>query len=291
MTHTYRTANLFGADLPAMPVEVAGFSFHYADMADMPLSATRPAGAWDDTAWDNMNSFRGGTAENAVMLARQGWPEGAERARALHDGIQAAAPSRARLARYDVAGQLPNIPRALAGNPMNMRRMVRTETAQRPIVSLVCSICVNSNFPADGLIEHAAAVAGAVDFLEQAGFRCDVLVVARFKESIAGEVAVRLKAPEQPLNLSVLAYGLGHPSFLRRLIFGVIQSDRCMRTLGVGLGYATDIKPMPELGTFTIGAAHDAGSNVRAPARFRYILRQLAEQGCPGIPQDMSDAA
>lgn len=288
MSETYRTANLFGADLPDMPADAPGFRFHYADMSEMPMSVTRPAGAWDDTAWDGSNAFRGGTAANAVTLARQGWPNGAERARALHDGIQAAMPSRPTLGRFDVAGAVPSIPRALAGNPLHMRRMVRKETAQRPIVSLVCSICVPASYPANGLIAHAAAVAGAVDFLETAGFRCNVLVAARFRDSaINGEVAVQLKAPEQPLNLAVVAYGLGHPSFLRRIVFGVLQADLCMAPIGQGLGMATDLEALPDAGTFTIRRASNEPSGRSAADRFRKILRQLAEQGCPGIPQDV----
>lgn len=288
MTETWKTAALFAADLPA----ASNYSrWHFADMADMPLYPLIPATAWNDSAWNDDDSFRGGSMRHAISLARSGWPVGAETARKLHEGVQAAMPERKRLAAYSVAGSVPSIPRAIAGNPMSMRRIVTKETAQRPIVTLVCDICVGAFFPASGMIAHAAAVAGIVDFLESAGFRCDVLTVARFRGRMSGEIAVRMKAPEQPLNLAVLAYGLGHPSFFRRHMFAILQADPEMKPLGDGLGTVDRLEPAPELGTFTIGAASTCGDGATAPARFRHILTELARQGCPGVPGGQDEAA
>lgn len=289
----FKTPDLFSCDLPALPAGSESIRFHYADMANMPMWVNKPTSAWDETSWDNDSSFRGGaTMSEAITLARQGWPEGAEQAKALHDGIQASVPVRRRMARYDVAGQVPNMPRALAGNPMFMYRMVRSETAQRPIISLVCDICVDCSCPASGMLAHAAAVASAVDFLEDDGFRCSVLVIMRTRCSkFTAEIAVQLKAPEQPLNLVVMAYGLGHPSFFRRLMFAILQATKACKPLGSGLGTVRQVPAAPELGTFTIGAADSAGRHAEAPDRFRYILRDLARQDCPGIPEDMQDAA
>lgn len=288
---SFKTDNLFAADLPEVS-SGTWVRFHYADMADMPTWSAPPRTAWDDSAWDNENNRRGGGISNAITLARQGWPEGAEQARALHAGIQASVPVRAKLARHDVAGEFPVIARALAGNPLYMRRMVRKETAQRPIVLLVCDICVSWNFPASGMLAHAAAVAAVVDFLEDAGFRCNVIVVARATCSkVSSEIAVQLKAPEQPLNLATLAYGMGHPSFFRRLMFATWYADADCKPLGTALGVVKSIPAAPELGTYTIGAASKAGDNATAQARFRHILRELDRQGCPGIPEDMRDAA
>lgn len=286
MADNFKTAPLFIVDLPAMSAGRENVRFHYADMADMPMFARKPESAWDDLPWDDDNGFRGGTMANAIKLARYGWQDGAEQAQALHAGVQATVPSRKRLARYDVAGAFPSIPRALAGNPLYMRRLTRKETSQRPIVSLVCNICVSALFPVDEMLKHAAAVASIVDFLETAGFRCEVLVVSRFDGRVNAEVAVQLKAPEQPLNLATVAYGIGHPSFLRRLMFAVVKADSDCSPLGGGLGMTGYVPPAPELGTFTIAAANSAGNRTSAPARFRHILRELADQGCPGIPED-----
>ena len=289
MPDNFKTDALFVVDLPCMP-HGESVRFHYADMADMPLHARKPDSAWDDTSWDEDIKFRGGTMAQAISLARHGWLEGAEQAVALHAGVQATIPTRRKLARYDVAGAVPSIPRALAGNPMGMRRMTARETAQRPIISLVCDICVSSSFPAEDMLRHAAAVAAVVDLLEESGFRCAVLVVARVTSRVNSEIVVCLKQPEQPLNLSVLAYGLGHPSMFRRLMFSVWQSEKDCEPLGYGLGSVHRLESAPELGTYTIGAASRAGDGVKAPKRFRHILRELELQGCPGIPEELQAA-
>lgn len=281
----FQTPALFASDLLAFVADTPVYRYHYADMADMPFADHAPPGAWDDTAWNSENKFRGGTIGNAVQLTRQGWPEGAETARRLRDGVQAAMPERRRIAAYGIAGAVPCVARAIAGNPMNMRRVVLSETAQRPIITLVCDIAVNSGFPADDLLKHAAAVAAIVDLLEDGGFRCGVIVVARVTGKVCGEVAVQLKAPEQPLNLAVMAYGLGHPSFWRRNIFAIWQGDAAMQRIGGGLGVPKRVQPMPEHGTFTIGAASRAGDGISATARFGFIMAELGMQGCPGIPQ------
>lgn len=294
MTNTWRTAQLFTAELPDMPRSSAStLRWHFADLADVRLPAIPPAsGTWDqdntDKCWNDTSAMRGGSMADALRMARDGWPEGAETARKLHDGITASLPERRRLARFDVAGTVPSVPRALAGNPLHMRRMVAKATNQRPIITLTCSIAVNWGFPPDAMIAHAAAVAAIVDFLEQDGFRCEVLMVGRTDNSrLAAEIAIKLKSAEQPLNLSVLAFGLGHPALWRRMIFGLLWLDKKAAPLGGGLGHAGTVRALPEAGTFTIQAASQYGEGGdNAAYRFRSILRDLAQQGCPGIPAD-----
>lgn len=293
MTETWKTAALFAADLPAMPLSNA-VRFHYADLADLQIPAVAPSGTWNqdesERCWNDTDRNRGASMADAIAMARLGWPEGAEQARKLHAGIMAALPERKRLAAYSVAGAVPHVARAIAGNPMSMRRIVAKETNQRPIITLVCSIAVNWGYPPQAMLCHAAAMAAVVDFLEDAGFRCEVLMVARTSNSrLAAEIAIKLKAAEQPLNLSVMAYGLGHPAIWRRLIFALLWMTPEASPLGSGLGSVDPVKAMPTAGTFTVQSAakYDHGDHdISAASRFRAILANLASQGCPGIPQE-----
>lgn len=297
MTEIFKTAAIFAADLPAMPLSNA-IRWHFADLADLRIPAFPPAGTWNtyetERCWNDTDSMRGASMKDALAMARDGWADGADQAAKLHDGIVASMPERKRLARFDIAGQVPNIPRALAGNPMNMLRHVRKETAQRPIVTLVCSIAVNWGYPPSAMLCHAAAMAAVVDFLESAGFRCEVLMVARTSNSrLAAEIAIKLKAAEQPLNLSVMAYGLGHPAIWRRMIFALLWMTPEASPLGSGLGSVDPVKAMPEAGTYTVQSAakYDHGDrDMSAASRFKAILASLADQGCPGIPQDAEAA-
>lgn len=291
----WKTARIFERELPAMPSgRQPWVRWHYNDIRDLPTFPERPEGAWNEHAnpWEPKESvFRGPPMPDSIRMAQVGWPEGAEEARKLHDGIMATEPQRLRLAQWAMAGSVPSVTRALAGNPMHMRRMVRKETAQRPVITLVCDIGVNWNFPASGMIAHAAAVAASVDFLEDAGFRCEILSVTRSVNREMGlEQVIRLKTADQALNLSVVAYGLGHPAFFRRLLFAQCYCEPDAKPVGEGLGAASKCQPDPDKGTFTIGAGVDAGISARAPDRFRHIMRELASQGCPGVPEEYREA-
>lgn len=294
MKTIWKTAPLFVGDLPPMggnyPVAVR---WHFADMAALPVPAKPPEGAWGNAnnIWCEKSSQRGATMAEARKMAREGWPEGAETARRLHAGMQVSMPQRQRLARFDVAGAVPHVARAIAGNPASMRRLVASETRQRPVLTLVCDISNSWCEAPENMLAHAVATAGVVDFLEEGGFRCEVITVARVCRSdvIGTEIAVRLKAAEQPVSLAAMAYGLGHPAFYRRLMFAVWYGHAEVAPIKQGLGGVEVTRPAPEAGTFTTPASGNNSGD--AAARFRVLLATLANQGCPGIPEELHIAA
>lgn len=287
MRETFKTAPLFAAILPAMPDTAHAVRWHYADIADMNIPADRPASAWLGSAWNGDDNDKRGTStmRDAMTLAREGWKAGADQAHKLRDGIEAATPHMPRLTRYDVAGSVPSVARAIAGNPMNMRRMQVAESRRMPTITLLCDTSVSWNFPGEAMLKHATAIAAVADILEGAGYRCEILAVERTGDgSMTLESVIRAKAPEDTANLSKLVFTLGHASVLRRLMFASWQMDSDAAELGVGHGSPRPFKAVPESGVFVTPTGESLGTYATPIQRFIATCNALRAQGCPGIP-------
>lgn len=284
MREVWKTQPLHAAVLPPFTSAETVLRWHYADVADMNVSEYPPSCHWSHgDAWDS-NSNRGTrTMKEALDFAHHGWQVGADQAIKLREGIEAATPQMPRLARYDVAGAVPSVARAIAGNPMNMRRMAISESRRMPTITLLCDLSVSWRLPARAMIEHATAIAAVADILEGAGYRCEILACDRSGSKTLGlEVVCRAKAPEEVANLSKIAFTLGHAAMLRRLIFAVWQIDQEARPLGTSHGIPQPFKAMPELGAHTTPTAEAVSGTPLQ--RFIATCNALRAQGCPGIP-------
>lgn len=160
----------------------------------------------------------------AVALLRNGWPAGAERARALSAslaGSLAAADSCERPAPvWDVCGDDADVSRYLEGEPENMVAwMPEAVPASGRVVRVVLDAGVNCTVKEEHLQAAGVMTAAAVDVLEARGVRCEVWVSypAAF-DSTTVEVRHRLKAAEEPLDLARVVAGM-HPSGWRRIGF------------------------------------------------------------------------
>lgn len=160
------------------------------------------------------------TYNDANRLALYGWDKGVT----AIQGLQAAtAGSNAKFRpSYDAAGGVPNIPRAISGNPMCWRRMRRNAPAAR-VLTLAYSVNVGYSATAKMLAATAAVVLDAVAELEKSGYRLNVYAGAVThpgprSQSFAA-CWVKVKEAGQYLQVSRVAYPLAHPAFYRRHLF------------------------------------------------------------------------
>lgn len=161
---------------------------------------------------------------DADALLRNGWPAGAERARALSAslaGSLAAADSCERPAPvWGVSGDDADVSRYLSGEPENMVAwMPEMVPAAGRVVRVVLDAGVNCSVKEEHLQAAGVMTAAAVDVLEARGVRVEVWVSypAAF-DSCTVEVRHRLKAAEEPLDLARVVAGM-HPSGWRRIGF------------------------------------------------------------------------
>ena len=237
---------------------------------------------------------------DSIRVALAGWTEGAEQAARLRDKITAANPHGPRLARWDVAGAYPNMARALAGNPLHMRRMDSARLKRRPVLTLVSHFGAMSSVDGDTMLRRAAVVAAIVDAVESAGYSSQVIAWTASSHNgnskTGAETACVLKDAGQPLDVARLAFGLGHPALLRRMTFAARAAMPSLRILGETMGRThSDVTLTAEQnadGTFLIPAIQYLGednfnSDDRAATRgLRAIIANLSRQGCPAFPDD-----
>ena len=299
--------------LPDMPDNGESMArLHFDSLADLAalIPERAPGTAHNPAGWKMYDkSFHGDakTMGDALKLAREGWRDGAERARPLLERVKVARPTRKALTRYGIAGATPNVPRYLAGNPLNMRTIQRSETSQRPVITLIASTAAPWFVDAETFEGLAVAAMAIVDRLEDAGFRVEV-IAGRRESSTPGngdtskgtgknntmghrsEIMFRLKSADDHLDIDRMVFGMGHPSVHRRLLFaaGGMHPDY-KASLGGCQGYAIALTPLDRPpGTYilpSLASLHD--TNVTEPvAIFDRAIETLKGQGCPGLAED-----
>jgi hypothetical protein len=291
----------FAPYLPALATDAKSVArLHFDNMAALaavvperdPKGDRHCGGAWEQS--DGTAAFAlTKNMTQALKLARDGWEEGAERARPLMDKIKTARPVRKTLSRWDVAGAVPSVPRYLAGNPMHMKTQRLSVSNRQPVVTIVSNWSTPAYVSAKVFECSAVAAAAICDRLEEAGFRVEIIAGRRCSSNTDGEKGhvaetfARIKAPEDSLDLARIAFGLGHPSALRRLSFAICSMHPDMRSATIyGQGYASDFdKAERPPGTYTMpsnkGVEANCGSD---PLKaFDYVVKHLKNQGCPGL--------
>lgn len=258
------------------------------------------SGRWHKGAWTNSESFAGSKdMAHAIDLCRSGWPAGAKRAAKLRDQINAANPMGPRVVKWDVAGAVASVPRALAGNPLAMRRVDSARLRRRPVLTLLSDMSANGGVSASAITNRAAVVAAVVDAVEAAGFACEVVTFeCSAANGTAQIVATTVKESSAPADIGRLAFALGHASFFRRLAWAAFTSDAFTSELGGGLGVATriDEQAANAQGAYILPSAERAESSFKTESAaatdgLAYLIAALRKQDCPAFPRVDSDAA
>lgn len=256
--------------------------------------------AWNDSGWYLGNAEWSGTEtmDEALDLALNGWKEGAEKVEKLINKIHALHPIRKKPVKYAMAGALPDVPRAVSGNIMNMKDLGSAASRKRPIITLLCDMGVNCGVSAEAITNRAAVVAAVIDQIESAGYACEVVSTALTsgwgKGGFNAATSVMAKDSNQPVDLKRLAFALGHSSMFRRLIFadwGLEPS--CHEGLGHGLGHcgvgfnltpedrAKHIYELPSIEDHWRKYDTDDKAMTEGLA---HTVRELQLQSCPAFP-------
>lgn len=198
--------------------------------------------------WDASTSTSGGRSnswdlgagwEGSKSLAHKGWSEGADLVRSIASRIMAK-PTSERAPRwgYDVAGDIPDVGRFMAGRPDNMRRRRKT-FGQSPIITICVNQSVSGGTSAEAFKNYGAALLATIDQIEASGRRVELwsgfaALLGNRRDKLAS-VLTRIKAADEPVDLGALAFGVAHPAFFRRLGFAILErTPRDHETWGYG---------------------------------------------------------
>lgn len=218
----------------------------------------------------------------AVTMAKQGWLEGAQRAQ---HALKAFTPKDAAPdTKIDFYGFRPHVARFCAGAPDNMIRHTREgEGGSGRVLTLAVPVNFNCMTDARKAANFGVAVAQYVNQLEQQGIRVELIAcIANSHNMPEGNDRVifswTVKRADQPLDLAVVAFAIGHPAMFRRLGFALLErcdGRECSCYMFPSKAKLTDlINPMP--GTYILNGMQDANTHAPTPeAALEYVTQQI----------------
>lgn len=248
-------------------------------------------------------SFNGcGSFDEALDMAVQGWAEGGETIERTRGYVRALNPLSPRMIKYGIAGSTPNVPRAIAGNLLNMRVPEPGKSRKKQIITIVYNMCENGGCEAQMITNKAAVTAALIDEIEAKGFAVEVISAVathgydyRNMGRIDAYEFVRIKESHHPIDINRIAFGLGHAAMFRGLFFADMQRNHEFKEIGEGLGSANSMNALKEHNEEQIYTISSAGKPIRADlfkdvdtavtTGLNAIVRELQKQGCPAFPK------
>lgn len=203
-------------------------------------------------------SFTGtDSLDEAVTLATRGWEEGARGVERLLDRVDVkeffARAANKPVLYHDFSGSEVDVAGFVQGVP---EHMVDLHFSNRPIrsVKIIVGIDQHANVAKDKMLQKASSIFLAAEVLRLTGHIVEVLGIAytgdyngRSNNYTLYEIPI-LEAGKY-ISPAQLAFMVGHPSFLRRIIFAnnELESEEVRSRMGFytggGYGYPHKIKP------------------------------------------------
>jgi hypothetical protein len=201
---------------------------------------------------------------DAMQLAKSGWEEGASKIRSsIRLAQRAKSGKRTPVIKWDIAGGFVDIGKYMSGEPECMGS-VRTRVSPKG-KSIECwRLSISTSFGVDSskMVELAKSVAVAISRVESRGKRVKLTISIPVKShnDILCRTDIVIKNAGDAISPSSLAYGCGHPSLLRRLVFATYERGTPEQVLMSQDGYGTpcdDTKNQSEyLGGFCKWKSH-----------------------------------
>lgn len=216
--------------------------------------------------------------EGAVRMAKYGWNEGADK---VQDALKVFAPATPKPdTKTDFYGFRPHVPRYCAGAPDSMIRHTRdAESGSGRVVTLIVPVNAMCMTNAQHMANFGVGVVQYVNQMETQGMRVEVIACcANLINGWRSTFSWTVKRADQPLDLAVIAFAIGHPAMFRRIGFTLLE--RCKAPECCGYGQSADarlsdfINPAP--GTIILNGMKDAHTNAKTPeAAFEYVSKQI----------------
>lgn len=209
----------------------------FLDYVDWTGCEGRRASQNTDNAYFNRTLTQ--SFQEAMQLARYGWPEGLRRLKDIEpidlQLTKIAQQSYDIESRYDVAGGSVNIGRYLSCVPDCMRKMAPTRNHTLP--SRIQKVMILGNFDRtvhpNAVLKHGYMVYQIIDALEQANIQTDITIALsagkyRMYEQHDYhfyETYIKIKDPTDIIYPEKLLFCVAHPSMLRRLVFSEYERN------------------------------------------------------------------
>jgi hypothetical protein len=214
-----------------------------------------------------------------VRMAQDGWLEGAAKVQEALKSFTPATPKPD--TKTDFYGFRPHVPRFCAGAPDNMIRHTRTDALMGSgnVITLAVPVNALAMVSAKGMSNFGVAVAQYVNQMETEGKRVEV--IGMMVSEVSGQRCAHswiVKRAEQPMDLAVVAFSIGHPGMFRRLGFGLRERCALREDPGYGRPLPAKVSDLiePAPGTIVLNGMAEADTVARTPAdALAYIAKQV----------------
>lgn len=266
----------------------------FLDYAENRVSAAKALNSYHSREiGPNNTSFTGTKSlDQALKLARNGWPEGEAYAKPLAEVLFNKVSSLVEREEmvHDVVGASIDIGAYLNDDPECWTRMEShiVDGNSPRIFRIVYNTSISAGIDKQTIIAKGAAIAALVKALEYAGHRAEVWCIpwcmassAENRESANPdyEARVLVKSADQDLDFGRLVMALAHPSTPRRLGFACLEGDPIVNKVMYTYGYPCDC-PKSDRGDIYIGKSfYGEPQWTDARSVIAWILRTLKDQG------------
>jgi hypothetical protein len=141
-----------------------------------------------------------------------------------------------------VAGEQPDVPRYLAGDPFNMIHRGKAKVP-KPTMTIALNIRASCAIGSREIANFGAAIVALVDRLESRRVRVELLGL--FATNISKKRycgAWGIKQAQDHLDLSAVAFSFAHPAMLRRIGFALMERTPAIHECP-GYGFGGGISP------------------------------------------------
>lgn len=257
--------------------------YHFDSLGELGEYINRTPKTWKGRDYDAsetvpLSQSLGATYANAVEMARFGWLEGAAKVQEALKAFRPASPQPD--TRNDVYGFRPNVPRFCAGAPDSMiRHATVAQMGCGKVLTLVVPVNAGAWVSAQSMAHFGTAVAQYVNQLETDGTRveligCLVSVVSGWRVAHTWTV----KRADQPLDLAVVAFTIGHPAMFRRLGFALRERCAAPATPGYGNSQNAELDDVINVppGAVVLNGMKEADTYApTAEEALEYVSRQI----------------
>lgn len=215
---------------------------------------------------------------DALKMARVGWLEGAER---VQEALQAFPPRSPRPdTRTDMYGFRPHVPRFCAGAPDCMiRHADAAETGGGRVLTLVVPLFISAWVEAQRAANFGVAIAQYINQLECDGTRIELIgCFTQRNHSWRTSQAVTIKNADQPLDLAVIAFAIGHPAMFRRIGFALQERSAAPDDRSYGYPLETVLSDLIDAppGVVILGGINAGADASYTPAKaLEYVSKMI----------------
>lgn len=251
----------------------------FSSLIERAINRKAACGERDSRSTFDFDFYKTGSFDDAIKLARDGWPEGsakiAKLANVLTDKITSMIETQT--IRYDVTGNDFDVALMLSDAPEYWTTLETVEGSNNRVVKLLVNIGARATVSADQITQKGVAVATLVRALEIAEIRTEIEFISHATNGSRESVTVtcKIKDADQPLDIDRLAFALAHPSTLRRLIFSIREAYYSFISIGIGSSQDTPSE-LKQANVIDIDRALIFSSDDQS---FAWIKDQLKAQG------------